>query len=62
MFEAGWIIVSNQRNFLMILIFVVIDNMLVATKNMVEVNALTALLKCELHMKDLGAAKKTSHC
>ena len=36
----------------------IIDDMLIATKNLVQINSLKTQLSGEFEMKDLGAAKK----
>jgi len=46
----------NDGSFVYLLLYV--DDMLIAAKNMSEVNKLKAQLKQEFELKDLGAAKK----
>ena len=46
----------DDGSFIFLLLYV--DDMLIAAKNMVDVNKLKSLLSREFDMKDLGAAKK----
>ena len=46
----------SDGSFVYLLLYV--DDMLLATKNLVEVNKLKTLLSGEFEMKDLGATKK----